>query len=251
MQNNNIVALITGGSRGIGKAICIDMARRGIKVGINYSRKGSADEVLNIIEKKGGIAVGLQADVSREAEVKSMVMEMLKRFGRIDYLINNAGISDQGLPTLEQDIEKWQKVIDIHLKGAYLCSKEVAGTMIKNGFGRIVNMASIVGINAISTRTAYGPAKAAIINLTKALALEWAKYNINVNAVAPGYTRTEMVEDYIERGIVNEDQIKKRVPMGRLGTVEEVAEVVLFLCSKSASYVNGTTILVDGGWCCS
>lgn len=250
MQDNNIVALVTGGSRGIGRAICLAMAHSGIKVGINYSSKGSADEVLTKIRDEGGTAIGLQADVSKETEVKSMIMEMLNRFGKIDYLINNAGISDQSIPTVEQDVAKWQKVIDIHLKGTYLCSKEVAGTMIKNGFGRIVNMASIVGINAISTRTAYGPAKAAIINLTKAFALEWAKYNINVNAVAPGYTLTEMVEDYIKRGIVNEDQIKKRVPMGRLGTVDEVAEVVLFLCSKSASYINGTTILVDGGWCC-
>lgn len=250
MKNDKLVALVTGGSRGIGKAICLAMARKGIVVGINYSRKGSADEVLGAIKKEGGTAIGLQADVSREAEVKPMISEMLKQFGKIDYLVNNAGISDQSVPTLEQDVEKWQKVMDIHLKGTYLCSKEIAAAMIKNNFGRIVNIASIVGINAIATRTAYGPAKAAIMNLTKALAIEWAKHNINVNAVAPGYTRTEMVEDYIQRNIVDENQIKKRVPMGRLGTVNEVADVVLFLCSKSASYITGTTIVVDGGWTC-
>jgi NAD(P)-dependent dehydrogenase (short-subunit alcohol dehydrogenase family) len=250
MTNFDSVALVTGGSRGIGKAICLVMARKGIKVGVNYLRKGSADEVLAAIKKEGGTAVGLQADVSKETEVRSMVKEMLRQFGKIDYLINNAGISDQGVPAVEQDVEKWQKVIDIHLKGTYLCSKEVAGSMIKNSFGRIVNIASVVGINAIATRTAYGPAKAAIMNLTKALAIEWAKYNINVNAVAPGYTRTEMVEDYIQRGILDENQIKKRIPMGRLGTGAEIAEVILFLCSDGASYINGATIVVDGGWSC-
>ena len=250
MSYLNSVALVTGGSRGIGKAICLTMARKGIKVGVNYLRDGSADEVLKTINEEGGTAIGLQADVSKELEVKSMVMEMLEKFGRIDYLINNAGISDQTVPAVEQDVERWQKVIDIHLKGTYLCSKEVAKTMIKNNSGRIINISSIVGINALPMRTAYGPAKAAIINLTKVLAIEWAKFNINVNAVAPGYIRTEMVEDYIQRGIVNENDLKKRIPTGKLGTGDEVAEVILFLCSMGASYINGATIVVDGGLSC-
>jgi 3-oxoacyl-[acyl-carrier protein] reductase len=250
MADFDPVALVTGGSRGIGKAICLAMAHKGIKVGVNYLRNGSADEVLKTINKEGGFAIGLQADVSKEAEVKSMVMKMLEKFGRIDYLINNAGISDQIVPVVEQEVERWQSVIDINLKGTYLCSKEVAKIMIKNNSGRIINISSVVGINGLPMRTAYGPAKAAIINLTKALAIEWAKFNINVNAVAPGYVRTEMVEDYIQRGILNEDELKKRIPAGKLGTGDEIAEVILFLCSRGARYINGSTIVVDGGWSC-
>jgi NAD(P)-dependent dehydrogenase (short-subunit alcohol dehydrogenase family) len=244
------VALVTGGSRGIGKAICLAMARKGIRVGVNYLRDGSADEVLKTINKEGGFAIGLQADVSKEAEVKSMVMKMLEKFGRIDYLINNAGISDQIVPIVEQEVERWQRVIDIHLKGTYLCSKEVAKKMIKNNSGRIINISSVAGITGLPMRTAYGPAKAAIINLTKVLAIEWAKFNINVNAVAPGYIRTEMVEDYIQRGILNENELKKRIPNGKLGTGDDIAEIVLFLCSKGAQYINGAIIVVDGGLNC-
>lgn len=251
MKSFDPVALVTGGSRGIGKAICLAMTRKGIKVGVNYLRNGSADEALTIIEKEGGTAIGLQADVSKESDVNSMVKKMVEKFGRIDYLINNAGMSDQIIPIVEQDNQCWQRLIDIHLKGTYLCSKEAAKIMIQNNAGRIINLSSVVGLRGFPMRTAYGPAKAAIMNLTKVLAIEWAKYNINVNAIAPGAIRTEMLEDFIQRGIFNENELIQKIPMGRLGTGHEIAEVILFLCSTGANYITGETIVVDGGWNCS
>lgn len=122
--------------------------------------------------------------------------------------------------------------------------------MIKNNAGRIINISSVVGLRGFPMRTAYGPAKAAIMNLTKVLAIEWAKFNINVNAIAPGAIRTEMLEDFIQRGIFNENELTQKIPMGRLGTGDEIAEVVLFLCSSGSSYITGETIVVDGGWNC-
>lgn len=242
------VGLVTGGGQGIGKAICVEMAEKGIRVAVNDIRKDTADEVVTLIRKDGGIASCFEADVRKEDEIKAMVGKVLDGFGRIDYLVNNAGVPDQLVPVIKQDTGKWQELIDVHLKGTYLCSKESARSMIGNNFGRIVNITSIAGLNAFPMRTAYSPAKSAIIMLTKVLAIEWASVNINVNAVAPGFIRTEMVEDFIRQGKMNEEEIRNRIPLRRLGTSKEIAEIVLFLCSASASYITGQTIAVDGGW---
>lgn len=242
------VALVTGGSRGIGKAISLAMARTGVQVAINHLRTGSAKEVLEQIEKEGGIAASFQADIRHEDQIQSMIENVLHKFGRIDFLINNAGIADQLVPVVEQDVSAWQKVLDTHLKGTYICSKEVAKNMIKNKFGRIVNVTSIAGINGFPVRTAYGPAKSGIIMLTKILSVEWAPFNILVNAIAPGYIRTEMVDDLIRNGKLNEENICERIPMRRMGTTDEIAKIVLFLCSPAASYITGGTIIADGGW---
>lgn len=242
------VGLVTGGSRGIGKAICLAMAQEGVKVAVNHVRQGSADGLLAQIEKTGGMAYSVMADIRHEREVKVMVDKVLDRFGRIDFLINNAGISDQMVPTVEQDVAKWQEVIDIHLKGTYLCSRLVGKNMIERNFGRIVNISSIVGLTGFPMRTAYGPAKSAIANLTKVLAIEWAPFNVTVNAVAPGYIRTELVEKLIHDGTFNEEKIKGRIPLKRMGTPEEIADIALFLCSDKANYITGATIAIDGGW---
>ena len=248
MSLKNKTALVTGGSRGIGRAISLAMARKGAKVAVNHFQCGSADNVLREIEKYGGIAVDLQADVSRENEVKSMVEGVLGAFGRIDFLINNAGIADQFVPLMQEDTDRWQKVIDIHLKGTYLCSKEGARSMIENKFGRIVNISSIAGVSGFPWRTAYGPAKSGIINLTKVLAIELAPFNINVNAIGTGYVRTEAIDNLIHAGKLDDERIVNRIPLKRFGTPEEIAETVLFLCSDAASYITGATIAVDGGW---
>jgi NAD(P)-dependent dehydrogenase (short-subunit alcohol dehydrogenase family) len=242
------VALITGGGQGIGKAICLAMAREGIRVAVNDIKEDRAAEVVKQIKEEGGIGSSFQADVANEDQIKSMVARILNRFKSIDYLINNAGISDQLVPVVEQDTDRWQKLVDIHLRGTYLCSKEIAKSMIRKKYGRIVNISSIAGLNAFPMRTAYSPAKSAIIMLTKVLAIEWASFNINVNAIAPGFIRTEMVEDFIRLGKMNEEEICNRIPLKRLGTSEEIAEIVLFLCSSSSSYITGQTIVVDGGW---
>jgi NAD(P)-dependent dehydrogenase (short-subunit alcohol dehydrogenase family) len=248
MSKEQKVALITGGGQGIGKAICLAMAREGIRVAVNDIKEDRAVEVVKQIEEEGGIGSSFQADVSNEDQIKSMVAKILRRFKSIDYLVNNAGISDQLVPVVEQDTDRWQKLVDIHLRGTYLCSKEIAKSMIRKKYGRIVNISSIAGLNAFPMRTAYSPAKSAIIMLTKVLAIEWASFNINVNAIAPGFIRTEMVEDFIRLGKMNEEEICNRIPLKRLGTSEEIAEIVLFLCSSSSSYITGQTIVVDGGW---
>ena len=242
------VSLVTGGGQGIGEAICLAMARRGIKVAVNDINSSGADRVARDIERNDGIALGFQADISSEAEVKWMVQKVIERFGRIDYLVNNAGISDQLVPVVEQDTGKWQRLMDIHLRGTYLCCREAAKNMMKNTSGRIINISSIAGVNAFPMRTAYGPAKSGIIMLTKVLAIEWASVGITVNCVAPGFIRTEMVDNFIREGKMNEEEICNRIPLRRLGTTEEISEVVLFLCSPAASYITGQTIIVDGGW---
>lgn len=237
MSLKNKTALVTGGSRGIGRAISSAMARKGVKVAVNHFQYGSADDVLREIEEDGGVAVGFKADISRENEVKAMVEGVLGAFGRIDFLINNAGIADQFVPLMQEDTDRWQKVIDIHLKGTYLCSKESARSMIENKFGRIVNISSIAGVSGFPWRTAYGPAKSGIINLTKVLAIELAPFNINVNAIAPGYIRTDAIANLSQAGKLNEDKIINRIPLKRFGTPEEIAETVpLSLFRRSELY---------------
>ena len=248
MSERQKVVLITGGGQGIGKAICLSMAKKGMHVAVNDIRKQTAESVANEINQQGGTAFSFQADIGHEDEIKSMAERVVSKCGSVDYLINNAGISEQLVPVIEQDTDKWQRLIDIHLKGTYICSKEIGRSMLKSGFGRIINIASIAGLNAFPMRTAYGPAKSAVIMLTKVLSLEWASANINVNAIAPGFIRTEMVDSFIRQGKMNEKEICNRIPMKRFGTSEEIADIVLFLCSDAASYITGQTIVVDGGW---
>ena len=248
MSEGQKVALVTGGGQGIGKAICLSMAKKGMHVAVNDIREQVAQSVANEINQQGGTAFSLQADMGSEDEIKSMAERVFSKFGSVDYLVNNAGITDQLVPVIEQDTDKWQRLIDIHLKGTYICSKEFGRGMVKSGFGRIINITSIAGLNAFPMRTAYSPAKSAIIMLTKVLALEWATENINVNAIAPGFIRTEMVDNFIRQGKMNEKEISERIPMKRLGLPEEIADIALFLCSGSASYITGQTIVVDGGW---
>lgn len=248
MKIKTRVALVTGGSRGIGKAICLNFAKNNIRVAVNHSRPGSAEEVVDEIKSLGGFATSFQANISNENEVKKMISKTLMEFNHIDFLVNNAGISDQMLPLTEQNTEKWQEIMNIHLKGTYLCSKEVSKYMIDQRFGKIVNISSIVGLAGFPMRTAYGPAKSAIVNLTKVLAIDLAPHKINVNAVAPGYIKTEMVENLIKNKKLNQKRICKRIPLKRIGSCEDVANLVEFLCSEKANYITGETIVVDGGW---
>ncbi len=248
MRFENKVALVTGAGVGIGKAIALALAKEGADVIINDINGESANAAADEIKKLGRQALLVIADVSSEDEVHNMVEKSIEAFGRIDILINNAGISDQIVPTLEQKVDRWQHLMDVHLRGCYLCSKETGKYMVEQRYGRIVNIASVVGLGGLPYRTAYGPAKAGIIMLTKNLAIEWARYNINVNSVSPGYILTEMVQKGIELGVADDKTVKRRTPMGRLGRTEEIAEPVLFLLSDAASFVNGANLPVDGGW---
>ncbi|MCX7795625.1 MAG: 3-oxoacyl-[acyl-carrier-protein] reductase [bacterium] len=238
------VAIVTGGSRGIGRAISLELADSGRRVAIIYkSNKEKALATLEEIENLGGEGEIFQADVTRWADVDEVVKGVLTKWGRIDILINNAGITRDKL-LLKMDEEDWDEVLDIDLKGAFICTRLIARHMIKNKEGRIVNITSVIGEIGNIGQSNYSAAKAGLIGFTKACAKELSRWNITVNAVAPGYIDTEMTK-------VLDENVKKeylsRIPLGRFGKAEEVAKLVLFLVSKDASYITGQVINIDGG----
>jgi NAD(P)-dependent dehydrogenase (short-subunit alcohol dehydrogenase family) len=248
MRFENRVALITGAGSGIGRTIATALAGEGADVIVNDLDRESAQATAREIEAGGRRALPAHADVRSEEAVEQMVERALEAFGRIDLLVNNAGIADQFGPTTAQKLELWQRVVDVHLRGTFLCSRAVGRSMVERRSGSIVNLGSVVGMAGAATRTAYGPAKAGIILMTKTLAVEWARHGIRVNAVSPGYVRTPLVEKGIAARVIDEDVLVRRTPMGRLGLPGEIAQAVLFLLSEAASFVNGVNLPVDGGW---
>lgn len=238
------VALITGASRGIGKAIALKFAQNGANVIINYSSSQSqAEELKEEIEKIGTKAMIIKCDVSNADEVSQMFSQVEKEFGRLDILVNNAGITKDGL-ILRMNEEDFDKVIAINLKGAFLCARAAAKMMVKQRSGNIINISSVVGIAGNIGQANYAASKAGIIGLTKSLAKELASRNIRVNAIAPGFIKTDMTE-------VLSDKVKEvmlsSIPLGRFGEADEVANVALFLASNLSSYITGQVIVVDGG----
>lgn len=248
MRFKGKTALVTGGGSGIGERIALSLAAEGAGVVVSDIRADAADQVAGQIITAGGRALAVKADVAVEQEVRSMVDMALKEFGQIDLLVNCAGVLDKIVPTTVQEVGDWQRVIDVHLRGSYLCSKIVGKQMVERRSGKIVNITSMAGVVGLPMRNAYSSAKAGMIMFTKVLAAEWARYNVNVNAVAPGYIRTRLVEKLIDNGKFSEKDIIRRTPMGRLGRTSEVAEAVLFLLSDAASYITGVNLPVDGGW---
>lgn len=237
-------AIVTGASRGIGREIALQLAKEGARVAVNYSgSKDKAEEVVALIEQAGGEAFAIQADVSKQDSVKEMIDTTIATFGSIDILVNNAGITrDNLLMRMKED--EWDDVIDINLKGVFLCTKGVTRQMMRQRAGKIVNVASIVGVSGNPGQANYVAAKAGVIGLTKTTAKELASRNINVNAVAPGFITTEMTD------ALNDDikeQMLTNIPLGKLGSAEQVAKTVLFLLTEDASYITGQTIHVDGG----
>ncbi len=238
------VAIVTGASRGIGRAIVIALAQAGAKVVINFQQnETAAKETLKKVEETGKEGLIFQADISSAMECEKMVSATLDHFGRIDILVNNAGISkDNLLATMKT--EEWKVVLDTNLNGVFNCSKAVLKPLLKQkSGGKIINIASVVGLTGNSGQANYAAAKAGIIAFTKSLAKEVGKRAINVNAVAPGFIETEMTESLSPK---LKETMLSQVSMKRYGKAEEVAEVVLFL-AESANYVNGTVITVDGG----
>jgi len=237
-------AIVTGASRGIGREIALQLAKEGAKVVVNYSgSKDKADEVVSLITQLGGEAFAIQADVSKTDSVKNMVDQTLERFGSIDILVNNAGITrDNLLMRMKED--EWDDVLNINLKGVFLCTKGVTRQMMRQRAGKIVNVASIVGVSGNPGQANYVAAKAGVIGFTKTVAKELAARNINVNAVAPGFITTDMTEALNDEV---KDQMLSAIPLGKLGSPENVAKTVLFLLSEDAAYITGQTIHVDGG----
>ena len=238
------VALVTGASRGIGREIALTLARAGANLVINYSRsKEQAKEVVDKINSIGVKSVAIRADVRDENQVKEMVDKILSEFETIDILVNNAGITKDSL-IIRMGMDDWENVLNVCLKGAFLCSKYVSKIMIRKRSGVIVNISSIVGIRGNPGQVNYSSAKAGLIGLTKSLAKELAPRGIRVNAIAPGYIKTEMTE---RLSLSVKEKILKATPLGYLGETKDVANSVLFFVSDLARYITGHVLLVDGG----
>lgn len=240
--------LVTGGGRGIGRAISIGFAREGALVAVNAAHLASAEETAALIRETGGRAIAIEADVTDEEQVTGMVDRVVREFGCVDVLVNNAGTSHPIIPTLEQKTADFDRVIATNLRGAYICCKAVGKFMVQRRSGNIVNVASISGLSGQPMRTGYAPSKAAMINMTMALAVEWGRDNINVNAVAPGHVLTDMVRGSISKGILDEQRLVNRTSLGRLSTPEDIANAVLFLASEDAKAITGVSLTVDCGW---
>ncbi|QDP40144.1 3-oxoacyl-[acyl-carrier-protein] reductase [Radiobacillus deserti] len=238
------VALVTGGSRGIGRAIALELAKQGANVAVNFSgNEKKAQEVVEAIEQLGQKAIKVKADVSSESEVKAMIKSVIDTFGRLDILVNNAGITRDNL-LMRMKEEEFDDVIQTNLKGVFLTTKAVTRQMMKQKAGRIINIASVVGVSGNPGQANYVAAKAGVIGLTKTTAKELASRNILVNAIAPGFIETDMTDKLSEE---QRSGMLELIPLAKLGAAEDVAKVVRFLASDDANYVTGQTIHVDGG----
>jgi 3-oxoacyl-[acyl-carrier protein] reductase len=237
-------AVVTGGSRGIGRGICLRLGAMGAMVYINYvSRPEAAEETKMLIEDAGGMAKVIGFDVADAGQVEPAFKQMTAEAGSVDILVNNAGIAKDGLIARMKESD-WDAVLDTNLKGAFLCVKAVSKTMLKKRWGRIVNITSVVGFSGNAGQVNYAAAKAGLVGLAKSMAREYASRNITVNCVAPGYIMTEMTETLA--GDV-QDKLKSEIPLGTLGTVEDIAGAVAYLVSEDGRYVTGQVLHVNGG----
>ena len=237
-------AVVTGASRGIGRAIALQLASEGAKVVVNYS--GSEQKALEVVEEiknNGGEAIAVQANVAESDSVQNLMKTAIDTYGSIDILVNNAGITRDNL-LMRMKENEWDDVIDTNLKGVFLCTKAVTRQMMKQRAGRIINISSIVGVAGNAGQANYVAAKAGVIGLTKTTAQELASRNILVNAIAPGFITTEMTEALPEE--IKETMLKQ-IPLAKLGQPEDVAKAVVFFASDSANYITGQTLQIDGG----
>ncbi|NEQ43968.1 MAG: 3-oxoacyl-[acyl-carrier-protein] reductase [Leptolyngbya sp. SIOISBB] len=237
------VAVVTGGSRGIGRATALALAAVGANVVVNYARSSTAaDEVVAAITEQGGSAIAVQADVSDPEQAEALIKAATDKWGRVDVLVNNAGITRDTL-LLRMKPEDWQAVIDLNLSGVFYCTRLVSKLMLKQRSGRIINIASVAGLMGNPGQANYSAAKAGVIGFTKTVAKEMAARGVTANAVAPGFIKTDMTGD-----LSNTEEILKYIPLGRYGEAEEVAGLIRFLAAdQAAAYITGQVLTIDGG----
>ncbi len=238
------VALVTGAGSGIGQATAQLFAREGAAIAVNDINLSSAEQTANTIRQVGGKAIAVKADVADEKEVIEMIDRSIKELGGVHILVNNAGIGGGG-PVLESSSEAWDRVMGVILRGTYLCSRQAGRWMVNQHAGKILNISSIAALRFRANMSAYASAKAGIINFTRALALEWAPYHINVNCIIPGGIKTPMTQRMLST--FTDQQIKELIPLGRIGEPDDIAKAALFLVSDDADFITGAALPVDGG----
>lgn len=241
------VALITGGSSGIGRAVALAWAREGAKVVVSDVDRGGGEETVGQVRTAGGEAIFIAADVGKPEECEALVRGAVEKFGRLDIACNNAGIGGPQAPTADYPLDGWEQVIGINLSGVFYGMKYQLPAMLKNGGGAIINMASILGAVGFAGAPAYAAAKHGVVGLTQTAALEYSAQGVRINAVGPGFIHTPMISALEDNKAVN-DMLVAAHPIGRLGRAEEVAELVLWLSSEKASFVTGAYYPVDGGY---
>ncbi|MBP7341915.1 MAG: 3-oxoacyl-ACP reductase FabG [Smithellaceae bacterium] len=247
MKLKNKVAIITGASKGIGKAIAVRFAREGASVVVASRSLDALEKVAQEIKSAGGEASAITVNVRNAESINELVQKTVDRYGRLDLLVNNAGVT-MGSPSEDLSPEDWRAAMETDLFGVFFACQAAARIMIPQGGGNIINISSVNGILAAPRRAAYCASKAAVNELTKVLAIEWADRKIRVNAIAPGYVRTELVQDVIDKGAISMEAILRRTPQHRIGEVEDIAGLAVYIAGEESSYMTGSIVNIDGGW---
>jgi NAD(P)-dependent dehydrogenase (short-subunit alcohol dehydrogenase family) len=242
------VALVTGGTSGIGKATALAFGAAGAKVVFSGRREAEGEDIANLIRNSGAECLFVRSDVASEADVRSLIQKTFESYGRLDIAFNNAGVEGSSNPLHEQSIEVFDRLMAINLRGMFLCMKYEIQQMLTQGSGVIINNSSAVGLVGMAGFSPYVASKHAVMGLTPAAALDYAKQGIQINAVNPGFIATEIIDRSSNKNPATEQYLASLIPMGRIGKPEEIAATVVFLCSAAASYITGQSLVVDGGY---